>query len=175
MCSFYENRVEQYQIALPFIAQGLNRGEKCLYIADENTLAEVKAGLLMHDVDVENYLKTGQLTLLTPEESYLLGGDFVSEQMISFLTSFAKDALSQGYSAVRAAGEVTWLLRELDSVQDFLEYEDTLNDATRGLTVKVLCQYNTKKFFGDVIIRVLKTHPRVLLGLELYENPFHRR
>lgn len=175
LCSFYENQTEQYQIALPFLAEGLHRGEKCLYIADENTTTEIAAGLLLHDVDVERYLQTGQLVIVTPKETYLRGGRFAAEQMISLLTSYAADAVAHGYSAFRAAGEVTWLLREFDSLDDFLEYEDMLNDAMRGLPVKILCQYNTKKFLGDVIVRVLKTHPRVLLGLELYENPFHER
>ena len=175
LCSFYENRTEQYQIALPFITEGLHRGEKCLYIADENTVAEIRPGLLMHDVDVERYLQTGQLVIVTPKESYLRGGGFAADQMISLLTACATDATAQGYSAFRVTGEVTWLVRELDSVDDFLKYEDALNDAMREFPVKILCQYNTKKFFGDFIVRVLKTHPRVLLGLELYENPFHRR
>lgn len=175
LCSFYENQTEQYQIALPFLAEGLHRGEKCLYIADENTTAEIAAGLLLHDVDVERYLQTGQLVIVTPKETYLRGGRFAAEQMISLLTSYAADAVAHGYSAFRAAGEVTWLLREFNSLDAFLEYEDMLNDAMRGLPVKILCQYNTKKFLGDVIVRVLKTHPRVLLGLELYENPFHER
>jgi hypothetical protein len=41
--------------------------------------------------------------------------------------------------------------------------------------VKLLCQYNSKKFFGDVILGALKTHPRVLIGLDLYTNVYYRR
>ncbi|MEM3046680.1 MAG: MEDS domain-containing protein, partial [Candidatus Bathyarchaeia archaeon] len=58
------------------------------------------------------------------------------------------------------------------SLDDFLQYEAMGNAALKGLPVKALCQYNVKRFLGEIIIKVLKTHSRVLLGLDLYENPF---
>ena len=173
LCSFYENKEEQFQIVFPFIVEGLARTEKCLYIADENSVDEVKAGLLIHGIDVEECLKTGQLNIMTTKESYLKHGKFIIEDMVLQLDSFVYRAINEGYSGVRVAGEVTWLIRELSSLEEFLEYEKTLNEVFRSRPVKLLCQYNSKKLFGNVILGALRTHPRVLIGLALYKNAYY--
>jgi hypothetical protein len=175
LCFFYENKTEQFQIVIPFLIEGLARKEKCLYIADENTVEEVKAGLLMHGVDVDQNMKTGQFNVITARDSYLKPGRFILEDMISQLDSFVNQALNEGYSGARVAGETTWLIRNLSSLKDFQEYEKTLNEVFAKRPVKLLCQYNSKKFFGDVILGALKIHPRVLIGLDLYTNVYYRR
>ncbi len=172
LCSFYEDRKQQFQIVIPFIKDGLRKREKCLYVVDENTAAEISAGLLMHGISVQHYLERSQLSIVTSRESYLRLGRFDANAMISFISSALEEALGQGYSGLRGAGEMSWILRDLDSLDDFFRYEERLSTAFRRLPVKLLCQYNTKKFFGNILMQVLKTHPRVLLGLDLYENPF---
>ncbi len=175
LCSFYENKTEQFQIVIPFIVRGLARNEKCLYIADENTIEEVKAGMLMHGVDVEECLKSGQLSMLTAKESYLRPGKFVLDDMVQQLDSFVDSAEKENYAGARVSGEVTWLVRNLSSLDEFLEYERTVDNLFRKRRVKLLCQYNSKKFFGNVILGALKTHSRVLLGLDLYRNVYYER
>ena len=41
-CSIYENREEHYGVAIPFMQIGLDRGEKCIYIADDGTVGDVR-------------------------------------------------------------------------------------------------------------------------------------
>ena len=175
LCSFYANKTEQFQIVIPFIVHGLANKEKCLYIADENTVEEVKAGLLIHGVDVEQCLSSGQLTILASKQSYLRPGRFLLEDMMVQLDSFVNDAEKEGYTGARASGELTWLVRNLTSLDEFYGYERSLNRVFRNRRVKLLCQYNSKKFFGNVILGALKTHPRVLIGLDLYKNVYYER
>jgi len=175
LCFLYEDKTEQFQVAMPFLVNGLAKGEKCLYLADENTAAEIKAGLLMHGVDVERCLRSGQLTILTAGQSPISPGRFDPRVLVAFLTSAVKKALEAGYSGLRAAGEGTWILRYLNSLDSYLECEAMLNAALRDLPVKALCQYNTRRFLGDLVMKVLRTHPRVLLGLDLYENPYYEQ
>ena len=42
---FYRNRAERFEVVVPFIQLGLERNERCLYVADENS---VKPALLFH-------------------------------------------------------------------------------------------------------------------------------
>ena len=132
LCCFYENKTEQFQIVVPFIAQGITGNEKCLYIADENTIEEVKAGLLMHGIDMEECLRSGQLSILTAKESYLRPGKFMLDDMILQLDSFVNDAEREGYTGARVSGELTWLMRNLSSLDEFLEYEKTVDDIFRN-------------------------------------------
>ena len=39
LCVIYDTQEEQFAAALPYLRTGLERGEKCLYIVDENTAA----------------------------------------------------------------------------------------------------------------------------------------
>ena len=41
LCLIYDTREEQFAAALPYLKIGLERGEKCLYVVDENTAAAV--------------------------------------------------------------------------------------------------------------------------------------
>ena len=41
LCLIYDTQEEQFAAALPYLRTGLERGEKCLYIVDENTAAAV--------------------------------------------------------------------------------------------------------------------------------------
>ena len=41
-CSICESPQEHYAVAIPFIRIGLDRGEKCIYIADDGTVGDVR-------------------------------------------------------------------------------------------------------------------------------------
>lgn len=61
LCSIYETPEEHFAVAVPFIKIGLDRREKCIYIADDK--AEVRDALYGAGVDVERAISTGQLAL----------------------------------------------------------------------------------------------------------------
>src|SRR5947209_13256091 len=42
VCFAYVNKVEQMQAVVPWIQQGLRRGDKCRYIADRNSASEIQ-------------------------------------------------------------------------------------------------------------------------------------
>lgn len=173
ICAFYETKAEQFQVIIPFLGGGLLKRERCLYVADENTAAEIKAGLLMRGLNVGRYLRSGQLRVLARRPSYLGLPRFDRQEVISWAVSALRQALGEGYSGLRVAVEASWILRDLSSIEDFLWCEAMSNAVFKGLPLKALCQYNAKRFMGDVVLKVLKTHPRVLLGLDLYESQFY--
>ncbi len=74
LCSIYETPEEHFAVAVPFIKIGLDRGEKCIYIADDGT--EARVALDGAGVDVERAIATGQLTLEKKESAYLKHGSF---------------------------------------------------------------------------------------------------
>ena len=54
LCLIYETREEQFSAVIPFIKIGLERGEKCLYVVDDNTAAMVINGMKGAGIDVES-------------------------------------------------------------------------------------------------------------------------
>ena len=51
-----------------------------------------------------------------------------------------------------------------------LEYEARANVVPRA--DPVVCAYDLTKFGGDVVIDVMRTHPMIIVGGVLQENPF---
>ena len=71
LCLIYDTQEEQFAAALPYLRIGLDRGEKCLYIVDENTAAAVLDALRKSGTDVDHYLRSGALTIMPKQETYL--------------------------------------------------------------------------------------------------------
>ena len=52
-CSIYESPDEHYAVAIPFIRIGLDRGEKCIYIADDGMVGDVRQAMQKEGIDVD--------------------------------------------------------------------------------------------------------------------------
>ncbi len=170
LCCLYETEEEHREIITPFLRQGLERGEKVIYIVDAHT-ADTVLGYLRDDgVDVETFLARGQLSIVTRDEAYLRGGVFDPDAMIAFLRSTMEIALAEGYPAIRASGEMTWALRGLPGSERLIEYESKLNHFFPGSKFSALCQYDRRRFDPAILLDVIHTHPIVLIGTKSYDN-----
>jgi hypothetical protein len=85
ICSSYENPAEQMAVAVPFIMDGLVRGERCLYIADDRTIEDVVQALGGAGVDVAQERQRGALRLVSSQDSYHRAGGFGPEVMVDLL------------------------------------------------------------------------------------------
>src|SRR5687768_11902303 len=105
LCSIYENSEEQLAVAAPFIRIGLDRGEKCIYIADDGMEPAVREAMYAAGIDVERAVATGSLVLAKKETAYLKHGSFDPEWMFTFWAEATAEAMRQGFSSLRATGE----------------------------------------------------------------------
>ena len=158
----YDDRDEQFAAVLPFVRRGLERGERCLYIADENDRADVLSAMREYGIDVDDALESGALSVLTPDETYRRSGEFDRDAMVQFWEeSLAEATEEEDFTGIRAAAEMTWALdADADTDLDRLvEYEAILNSIYEGEAYAVCCQYNRERFPADVIYEVIRTHP----------------
>jgi hypothetical protein len=58
-------------------------------------------------------------------------------------------------------------------VEELCAYEAKINRFAPMYPQILLCLYDLERFTGDVIVDVLKTHPKVLIGNMVIENPFY--
>jgi signal transduction histidine kinase len=171
LCMIYENRDQQMRAVIPFIVEGLHQGDRCVYIADEQSVQEVAHGLGEAGVEVEKELERGALSLLTKRESYLRNGSFDPKEMLEFLENEVEVALEDGFRGFRVTGEMTWALGE--DVDELIRYEALMNRFYPGSKAMALCQYNRFRFPARVIHDVLKTHPKAVLGEEVCTNLYY--
>ena len=82
-CSIYENREEHYGVAIAFMQIGLDRGEKCIYIADDGMVGDVRQAMESEGIDVERATASKALVLATKEQAYLRHGSFNPDWMFT--------------------------------------------------------------------------------------------
>jgi len=172
LCLIYESQEEQFAAVVPFIRHGLAAGQRCVYVADDNTVDAVGAALRSGGVDVDAESARGALRILTKPESYLRDGRFDPDGMIALLGEATAAAKADGFSALRATGETTWGLGGEPGTERLFEYEAKLNHFLPDHDALAICQYNRSRFAPDVILNAIRTHPVVVSG-DLACNNFH--
>ena len=172
-CSIYENREEHYGVAIPFMQIGLDRGEKCIYIADDGTVGDVRQAMQSEGIDVERATASKALVLATKEQAYLRHGSFNPDWMFTFWKEATQSAMSEGFSALRATGETEWVVRGARGLERWMEYESRLTHAVSENNCSALCQYNRRLFPPELILDVIRTHPVVVYRGTVCRNLYY--
>ena len=173
LCAFYMGQQERDDVVLPYLRAGLHAGDKCLGIVDSNEPAAV-----MNDVgdgiDVRACVESRQLELWKSTDSYLRDGKFTIDRMVEFWEETVGPAVrTDGFEFVRVFGEMTWSLRDMPGVEYLAEYESEVNRFVPKYPQVIVCLYDLREFGGGLLIELLKTHPKVLLGGLVFENPHY--
>jgi DNA-binding CsgD family transcriptional regulator len=172
-CCLYETEEERRAVLMPFLRQGLERGEKVLYIVDAHTPEAVLTHLRDEGLDVEPFLAHGQLAIVSRDETYMQQGVFDPDAMIALLRADTDQALVDGYQALRVTGEMSWALRGLPGSERLIEYETRVNDVFRGGSCLAICQYDRRAFSAALLLDVLCTHAIAVVGAEVYDNFYY--
>ncbi|MBC8264566.1 MAG: MEDS domain-containing protein [Anaerolineales bacterium] len=173
LCCLYETEEEHRAVLTPFLREGLERGEKVVYIVDIRTAQAILDYLREDGLDVEPCLASGQLSILTRDDAYMREGVFDPDGMIALLRAETEQALAEDYPALRVTGEMTWALRGLPGSKRLIEYEVKLNDFLPGSQCLAICQYDRRRFDSEVLLDVLRTHPIAIVGKEVYDNFYY--
>lgn len=170
-CLFFSSQEEQAGITAPFLALGLERGERCVYVGDAESVEAVRHGLKAAGVDVERQGAKKRL-ILTSEQDYLDGGRWKTEKMLSFLQIAYDAALSEGFTALRAAGDVSWQVGPDKNFQEVVYYEALLDVFFVGKRMVGLCQYPKDKCPPETLNGILNTHKIAAIDSDVCSN-FH--
>jgi PAS domain S-box-containing protein len=174
LCLIYDTQEEQFAAALPYLTIGLERGEKCLYIADENSAAAILDALRKGGTGVDRYLRSGALNMVDRKAVYLKTGRFEPDLVIRFWTEAVSQARADKFSGLRTlVAEMTWVLGESVDTHRLIEYESKLNRLVRDHEAVIVCQYNRARFPPEVILGVVRTHPLVIYGGIVCKNPYY--
>jgi len=172
ICAFYPSLAERDEILIPFLREGLEAGDKCICVVD-GTNPEAVLAALGADIELGPLLERRQLDVQRSQDTYLRGGGFSTGGMLDFWDRSVGGAVAGGFGFARAVGEMTWALRQMPGVEELVGYEAQLNRLLPRYPQVILCLYELDRFSGEVLVDVLKTHPKVLLGGMVLENPYY--
>jgi hypothetical protein len=168
-CLIYDKTTDQIAVTSEFLARGLTRGELCVFLETPTQLDLVRQSMSEAGVDVAGEERRGAL-LLTSNLDFLDDGHFNGGRTIGFLEEALSKALSQGYSALRATGDMNWELGKDQDFQLLIDYEVQLDNFVRRHPIIGLCQYQRRTIAGSAIRNALETHERIVLGRLLCTN-----
>ena len=171
ICAFFHSKEEEYPVLLPFIKEGLERGEKAFHVVDPKLRNEHLRYLEAAGIETRALEKSGQLELRNWHEAYLLDGHFNQDRMLTLLQSVLDQARQEGFPLTRLVAHMEWALEDRPGVNDIIEYETRLNYFLHEYPDPVVCVYDLAQF-GACVIDILRTHPMVIIGGVLQENPF---
>jgi len=168
ICHLYKTKEEHRAIIMPFLRQGLERGEKVIYIVDTPIVEPFLGYLQDNGGDAQLYLTRGQLKILGIEGSYMREGVFDPDRTINMLRAETEKALAEGYLALRVTGEMTWALKGLPGSGRLIEYEKKVNQFLIGSKCSAICQYDRRRFHLTMLLDVIANHPVAAIGTEIF-------
>ncbi len=172
VCAFVDSRDEQYRILNPFFQEGIEAGEEIVTIVETGFQAEHLQRMRAGGVAVDAAIAAGQLKLLTSNETYLKDRVFVVERMYTLLEEALRNAAQGPRGAVRAYGDMDWVLRNLTTTDELMAYEARVNLLTPQYECTLLCVYDINQCSGQLVADILATHSHVILGGKVQENPY---
>jgi len=174
LCLIYrEDPAEQLGALLPFISQGLRNAEQCVYIADDQTVDELRDALKRYDIDVAAEEASGALQLWTRDE-WRQPGELNSTLKAEKVRGIIDRALGDGYRGIRFCVEMTWTLGPDIDVGLLRHWEATLNEiVTPEMPARIVCQYSRSRLSSDVIQAGIITHPLAVIDGDVCSNQFY--
>jgi hypothetical protein len=170
ICAFFKSHDDHYGVLLPFIQDGFSSGEKAVHIVNPTRRDEHVQRLNAAGIDVAAGQKTGQLELLEWADVHLQGGTFDADRTRKLIAGIRRHARDQGFRRVRFVTHMEWAVERHVGVDGLLEYEAHANLVPSE--DPVVCAYELANFGGDVVVDIMRTHPMVIIGGILQENPF---
>lgn len=172
VCAFFGGDDEAYRVLLPFIADGFAGGEKAVHVVRPGQEREHRERLAAAGVDVRAVEDTGQLEIRLNTATYLQGGRFDQDRMLAAFESMASGNAPGGFPLSRIVCNMDWIVDTPSMHDEVIEFESRVNAVWRRHHDIVICVYDLKKLTGDMAIDIVRTHPIVLIGDVLQENPF---
>jgi len=162
----FSSQREQFDVIVPFLRSGLERDERCLYLVDDITPTGIIARLAAAGLEVDGALEARSLVIDVRSRGY-----FDPEMTIRLFKEATEAAIADGFSALRIASEMSWLLVRDGGIERLNEFEAMLNYFFPQYPALGMCQYDLERFRPDTVKEVVLDHPNVIVGGTLRKNP----
>ncbi|WP_167837305.1 MEDS domain-containing protein [Halosimplex halophilum] len=168
----YEGRDEQFAAAVPFLRQGLERGEKCMYVGDEASLSTVADLLRERGIDVDGAVESGALVFESTQNTYLREESFDPESMMEVYEAEIEGATAE-FDALRLVADMEWIVEADVPVETVMEYESRVNALFDDTDAIAMCQYDRERFPADALVDVVRVHPHLISDTTVCHNVYY--
>ena len=173
VCAFFNSRDDEYRVTLPFIKDGLECGDRAFHLVGSARQKDHLDRLRAAGIDTLTARQTGQLEVLDWAQTYLAGGSFDPDRWLAFVKETFAARTTDGYPLSRIVAHMEWALEAQVGVERLLEYEAKVNRIWPRDGNVAICTYDLARFGAQVIVDIMRTHPLIVIGGLLHENPFY--
>lgn len=172
-CLFYDGKDDLLATLVPFIQEGLARGERCVYLSDPMSILNVRDALTAAGTKVTLETERDALVLMS-ERTHLVNGRFEPAAMIRTVEAVLADSLQAGFKGLRGIGDAMWELGTSSDLETFLEYEKTLDGLFKNRPFTALCLYRRFSVAPGYLGHTLHMHEvAVLDGHVCLQNRYY--
>jgi hypothetical protein len=172
ICALYIGDTERDEILFSFLRAGMLEGDKCVCLVDQEPPSYVVDRLVSSGDVPAPRASSDWLEVDECRNAYLPDGRFSPEATIEYLGEKLAMAMQSGrYPKVRAVGEMSWALAQPPGAEQLSHYESEINRTAASSPQILLCMYDLALIGGSVVIDLLKTHPKLVLGGMVLDNP----
>jgi hypothetical protein len=173
VCAFFNSNDEAYRVLLPFIKDGFACGDKAIHVVNPDQRSGHLQRLVAAGIDPAAAEQSGQLELKTNTEAYLRDGRFDQDQMLKTFEQLASGNAKGEFPLSRIVCHMDWAAEGHAHIDDLIEFESRVNNVWQHHDDAVICIYDLAKFRGNAVMDMMRTHPIVIIGGILQQNPFY--
>ncbi|MHA6794366.1 MEDS domain-containing protein [Pseudonocardia bannensis] len=169
VCGVFQEPVERDVVMTAIFRAGLLAGEFCVVVVDAADPIAMSR-LLGSQSEVREWRRAGLLDIRTSADPAQPANGLTVHEMLGMWDAVTQKTTRSPGSFARLGGEASWWIPRA-SEDHLIQYESEL---TRHIPDRmgVLCLYDVAQFGAGVLIDVIRTHPKVLVGSLVVENPY---
>lgn len=171
-CAFFNSDEEEYRVLLPFIKDGFECGDKAVHVVSPGRHRCHLRRLAAAGIDTAATQQTGQFELRSNVDTYLRDGLFDQDRMLAAFEQLASENAKADFPLSRIVCHMEWAAEDRSYVDDLVEFESRVNNVWRHHDDAVICVYDLAKFGAGTVVDIMRTHPLVIVGGLLHQNPF---
>jgi hypothetical protein len=171
-CVFFHSQDQEDKVVVPFLKEGINRGEKVFCALDPESRVHLLQKLSREGIEIASAEKRGQLELRGLGEMYIRDGRFNQDAVLERFRQLSNQGKEQGFALTRFVAGMEWASKYRVEIEQLLEYEARLNEVLEETRDPVICVYDLAQFSAGVVLDILRTHPVLIIGEIAAENPF---
>jgi MEDS: MEthanogen/methylotroph, DcmR Sensory domain len=174
VCAFFHTPDEEYQVMLPFLREGIDQAENAFYIVDPARRTELRRRLEQAGIGTDALQQSGQLEVHPWTDAQLRGGRCDPDSWLAFADETMARHRAQGFPRTRLWSNQEWAVESLPGVEYLVQIECRWNSYIQAkYDNPTVCVYDLNKHPGAIVMDMLRTHPMVIIGGVLYENPYY--
>jgi hypothetical protein len=173
ICALFNTMDEHYRVLRSFIKDGFEQGDRAFHLVDPKRREDHFRRLADAGIDVEEAVHSRQLEVRPWQDGPLHGDRFDQDTWFEGFEHVLQSGPASGYAHTRFLAQMEWALVDLPGIDDMIEFETRVNYVVPRYHDWVICSYDLSKFGARAVVYALRTHPIVIIGGLLQENPFY--